>query len=195
MGHGNKLASIVKIFALTDSEWRTLVSDCEKIVQRAIALHEKFLTSTHIYHISNEGYVYVLDNGVKVHKRAFLHDLEKSKCENIMQNRKLFSLEKMNPRPTLQQLDQGGFELVLVTVPALLMRQVGKADVVRESKVVRKQQALVSWMVPAPKPEGNDSHGGRGEGGLSKPVPEHKRSLISQMFYPKQEKIWGGWGS
>jgi len=138
------LASLFKVFR-KDKDWNKLCHAChESIVKPAVELHEKLMTSTHHFYLDLNPYI--IWNGRQELEMSpeFLHDLPKLKCENILQNRKLFSVTKLDPQPSKQQLYKE-LSNVATVVPALYMRQVGKGDVIKEPTAVRMQQVLVAW--------------------------------------------------
>jgi len=109
-----------------------------------VRLHEKLMTSTHHFYLDLDTYVVWNANQDLEMSPDFVRHLPALKCENILQNRKPFSLAKLDPRPGKEQLYR---ELVNVAtvVPALYMRQVGKGDVIKEPTIVRPQVVLVAW--------------------------------------------------
>ncbi|KAK4238358.1 hypothetical protein C8A03DRAFT_15155 [Achaetomium macrosporum] len=139
-----EVAFLFKVFK-KDKDFSKLCYVCQDhVVEPAVKLHEKLLTSTHHFYLDLNPYVMWNSRQELETSPDFFDDLPKLKCENILQNRKPFNVTKLNPRPTREQLYQ---QLVMVAtvVPALLMRQVGKGSVIKDPIIVRPQQVLVAW--------------------------------------------------
>ncbi|KXX73605.1 hypothetical protein MMYC01_209753 [Madurella mycetomatis] len=142
-----ELASLFRVFK-KDKDWTKLCYSCqEEFIRPAVALHEKFVTSTHHFYLDLNPYMIWSGRQSLETSPDFLDDLVNLRCENILQNRKPFNVAKLDPQPTKEQLRRELANVVTV-VPALYMRQVGKGDVIREPAVVRMQQVLVAWGPP-----------------------------------------------
>lgn len=142
-----ELASLFRMFK-KDKDWAKLCYSCqEEFIKPAVALHERFVTSTHHFYLDLNPYMIWSGRQNLETSPDFLDDLPNLKCENILQNRKPFNVAKLDPQPTKEQLHRELANVVTV-VPALYMRQVGKGDVIKEPAVVRMQQVLVAWGPP-----------------------------------------------
>ncbi|KAJ4307291.1 hypothetical protein N0V88_000674 [Collariella sp. IMI 366227] len=139
-----ELASLFKLFR-RDTDWSELCYACQDhIVKPAATLHEKLLVSTHHFYLDLNSYVVWNTRRELETSPDFLDDLPKLRCENILQNRKSFSVAKLEPRPSKEQLCRELMNVATV-VPALCMRQVGSGGVIKEAAVVRPQQVLIAW--------------------------------------------------
>jgi hypothetical protein len=138
------VASLFRVFR-KDKDWNKLCVACQDgIIKPAVRLHEKLMTSTHHFYLDMNPYIIWTSRQELDISPDFLHDLPKLRCENILQNRKPFSLAKLDPQPSREQLCRE-LNNIAAVVPALYMRQVGKGDVIKEPTVVRMQHQLVAW--------------------------------------------------
>jgi hypothetical protein len=139
-----EVASLFKVFR-REKDWNRLCLACQEgIIKPAVTLHEKLMTSTHHFYLDLNPYILWNSRQELEMSPDFLQDLPKLRCENILQNRKPFSVTKLDPQPSKEQLYKD-LNNVATIVPALYMRQVGKGDVIKEPTVVRMQQVLVAW--------------------------------------------------
>ncbi|KAH6848110.1 hypothetical protein B0I37DRAFT_376708 [Chaetomium sp. MPI-CAGE-AT-0009] len=139
-----EVASLFKVFR-REKDWNKLCLACQEgIIKPAVTLHEKLMTSTHHFYLDLNPYILWNSRQELEMSPDFLQDLPKLRCENILQNRKPFSVTKLDPQPSEEQLYKD-LNNVATIVPALYMRQVGKGDVIKEPTVVRMQQVLVAW--------------------------------------------------
>jgi len=132
-----ELASILRFLRGDQPLKKLAVSLYEAVLVPAIALHEKLQTSTHHYYLD-------LNHTGNGPTAAFLADLPNLRCENLLQNRKVFNVLKLDPQPSGPELRKN-LMLVASTVPALYMRQVGRGSTIKDPVLVRKQQVLVAW--------------------------------------------------
>lgn len=181
-----ELANLFKPVMKKDKDWsRTCPTIRDEIIKPAVALYERFLTSTHHFYLDLN--TYMVWNGRQNLETTpdFVDNLAKLKCENILQNRKPFNVAKLDPRPTAEQLRRELTNVVTV-VPALYMRQVGRADVLREPVLVRMQQVLVAWGPPEKR---------------EKFLANSERTLLHRLYNLQREKpergqegsVWGNW--
>ena len=141
------LSHAFKLF-LEDNEYKPFCVSCqEAVIEPAIRLHEKLLTSTHHFYLDTNPYILWNQQRELEMNPEFFQHLDDLHCENILQNRKQFVAEKLNPIPTFEEL-KVNLTNVLTVVPGLYMRQVGKGNAIKPPVVVRKQQILVAYGTP-----------------------------------------------
>ncbi|KAK3315465.1 hypothetical protein B0H66DRAFT_583954 [Apodospora peruviana] len=140
-----ELASVFRIF-YKDIDFNAFHCSCqEHVIQPAVEFHEKLLTATHHYYPVVNSYILWGPNQVLEEKsQDFIDNLSDLRCENVLQNRKLFNIAKLNPKPTRADLLNDLINVATI-VPGLYMRQIGKRDTLKTPKVVRRQQMLVAW--------------------------------------------------
>lgn len=144
----------------------------DTVIKPALRLHEKLLTSTHHFYLDINPHI------VWNHQRDlemspdFFENLDKLQCDNILQNRKHFNVEKLDPAPTLEDL-KINLTNVLSVVPGLFMRQIGKGDAIKPPIVVRKQQVLVAYGSPDKK---------------QKFMDKGQRTLLSYIYFAQKER-------
>lgn len=73
-----------------------------------------------------------------------LGDLDKLDCEDIFNNRKRFNPAKLSRPMTANELLHLLYP-ICVTCPRLMMRQVGRGEILKDPAVVRKQKTLIAW--------------------------------------------------
>jgi hypothetical protein len=119
----------------------------DNVIKPALRLHEKLLASTHYFYLDINSHIVWNRQRELESSPSFFENLDKLQCDNILQNRKHLNLEKLEPRPTLEDL-RANLTNVLTVCPGLYMRQVGKGDAIKPPIVVRKQQVLVAYGDP-----------------------------------------------
>lgn len=107
-------------------------------------LYEKLQVSTHHFYLDVNPFMAWSTNGNLMSSAEFLDTLNTLDCRNVLQHRKAFNLAKLDPEPTPTEL-RHDLVNVCTVVPALMMRQVGQRDAIKEPVTVRKQQMLVAW--------------------------------------------------
>ncbi|OIW27610.1 hypothetical protein CONLIGDRAFT_633977 [Coniochaeta ligniaria NRRL 30616] len=144
----------------------------DAVIKPALRLHEKFLTSTHHFYLDiNPHIVWNQQRDLEM-SPEFFENLGKLQCDNILQNRKHFNVEKLDPVPTLEDL-KATLTNVLTVVPGVYMRQIGKGDAIKPPMVVRKQQVLVAYGSPEKKHKFMDKGG---------------RTLLSYVYFGQKER-------
>lgn len=106
--------------------------------------YEKLQVSTHHFYLDMNPFMAWGSGGEVLCSGEFIDNIEKLDCRNVLQNRKVFNMGKMDPKPTASELRHHMVNVCTV-VPALMMRQVGQRDAIKEPVVVRRQQMLVAW--------------------------------------------------
>jgi hypothetical protein len=148
------------------------ISCQDSVVKPALRLHEKLLTSTHHFYLDvNPHIVWNQQRDLEM-SPDFFENLDKLQCDNILQNRKHFNVEKLDPAPTLEDL-KASLTNVLTVVPGLYMRQIGKGDAIKPPIVVRKQQVLVAYGTPEKK---------------QKFMDKGQRTLLSYVYFGQKER-------
>ncbi|KAB5583556.1 hypothetical protein GE09DRAFT_1278750 [Coniochaeta sp. 2T2.1] len=138
------LAKGFKLFR-TEKEFVPFCISCQDaVIEPAIRLHEKLLTSTHHFYLDTNPYIISNQQRGLEMNPEFFENLDNLQCENILQNRKHFNAIKLDPSPTFEELKET-LTNVLTVVPGMYMRQIGKGDAIKPPVVVRKQQVLVAF--------------------------------------------------
>ena len=114
----------------------------EDVVEPAMRLHEKMQMANHHFYLEMIQFVQFGPRREDLTIPTFYDAVPFMDCINLLQNRKKFNIEKENPSPT--ELRMKMFPVLTVT-PALIMRQYGQGDSMREKVAIRKQQCLVAW--------------------------------------------------
>lgn len=174
-----ELASVLKIFCKKEKyQWfcENLEANC---IRPAMALYEKMQVSTHHFYLDINPYIVWGPGGELSTSQEFIESLAKLDCKNILQNRKAFSLAKIDPPPSKKELYHCMTNICTV-VPALFMRQIGQKDAIKEPTVVRKQQMLVAW--------GTDEK-------RQKFMENGERPMVAHIYFSKAERpAEGSWG-
>ena len=145
-----------------------------------MALYEKLAVSTHHFYLDINTYMSWARRSGHISCSAEFHNqINKFDCKNCLQNRKVFSLAKLDPQPSKAELREN-LENICTVVPALYMRQIGQKDSIKEPTIVRKQQMLVAWGNEEAKKKWTDSE---------------EKSIVGQLYFTKIDKFEGGWAS
>ncbi|KND94052.1 hypothetical protein TOPH_01194 [Tolypocladium ophioglossoides CBS 100239] len=157
---------------------------CEGIqdncIEPAMRLYEKFQVSTHHFYLDANPFMAWGSNSQLIASPEFVAALDKLDCRNILQNRKAFSLAKLDPQPSKKELHHHLLNVCTV-VPALCMRQIGQRDAIKEPTTVRRQQMLVAW-----GPEER----------RKKFVDSGDRTIVSQLYLgARSERSESSWAS
>lgn len=137
------LTRILNVFARKVPPESICEAVLEQIVQPAMRLYEKIQLSTHHYYLDMTIYGTLnQSNRSFIVTEDFYDDMHKTDCIDLLRNRKKFNLEKENPSPAELHAKM---EYLFTLYPALVMRQYGQGDSIREGVVVRKQGNLVAW--------------------------------------------------
>lgn len=146
-----ELASIFEVFWPKTSHMNDIYLEFQNnCIKPAMMLHEKMLISTDHFYTDINPYILHDPRQGLISSPDFVDHVESLDLSDILQNRKKFSLAKLDHRPTRQELRQC-LTNVVTLVPALYMRRVMSGDVLSEETLVRKQQLLVTWEPPEKK--------------------------------------------
>ncbi|KAF4980602.1 hypothetical protein FZEAL_3415 [Fusarium zealandicum] len=138
-----ELGEILKIFC-TKEDWQWFLDNLsEQCVVPAMKLYEKMQVSTHHFYLDINPFIVRLAGELSM-SPEFISSVKELDCKNMLQNRKAFSLDKMDPPPSRKELYHRLLNVCTVA-PALYMRQIGQRDAIKEPIVVRKQRMLVAW--------------------------------------------------
>ena len=166
------LVSLFSIFH-KDKDWSRACYSCQDdVIKPAIAFHEKLLTSTHHFHLDLNPLVFWDSEQELQTSPEFFDNLPRIKCQNILQNRKLFNLAKLDTQPTREELIEN-LSIVVTVSPALYMRQIGKGDTIKEPAIVRQQQVLVAW---------------GGQEKREKFMADAERTILNRIYYAGRDK-------
>ncbi|KAM0249120.1 hypothetical protein ACHAP5_003060 [Fusarium lateritium] len=138
-----ELASILKIFFKREQFQWFCENLSKRVVVPAMKLYEKFLISTNHFYLDINPFI-VRSGGELTTSTDFVDTVRKLDCRNVLQNRKAFNVEKLDPPPSKKELYHR-LQNICTVVPALYMRQIGQRDAIKDPIVVRKQQMLVAW--------------------------------------------------
>ncbi|KAK0389790.1 hypothetical protein NLU13_3363 [Sarocladium strictum] len=126
-------------------DWDAFCKDISaSCVQPAMQLYEKMQVSTHHFYLDINPMMAWRRDGSLITSPEFYDSVHQLDCQNILKNRKTFSLAKLDPQPSSKELSQGLLNVCAVT-PALYMRRAGQRDAMKEPTLVRKQHSLVAW--------------------------------------------------
>ncbi|KAF4339986.1 hypothetical protein FBEOM_6070 [Fusarium beomiforme] len=174
VGMSEELTDILNIF-IGEEQYPNLFQDLfDLVIYPAMRLYEKLQVSTNHYYLDIDHFI------VKVYEElnttpSFVASLTNLDCKNILQNRKGFNVEKLDPPPSKQELCCR-LHNVCSVVPALYVRQIGQKDTIKDPIVVRKQQILVAW----------------GSGEKQRVYQDNgDRSLISQLYALNSSEGYG----
>jgi hypothetical protein len=167
------LAEILKIFCPEGNNgWNDFCCGFQdNCIRPAMDLHEKFLTATHHFFLDLNPYMVWTPKHTVEPSAEFFEKLDEMEMENLLQNRKKLQLAKLDPQPTLEDLYENLTNVVTVA-PGLWMRQVGRADVVKDRKLLTKQSVLVAFGSPEKREAASKA----------------KPGLMSQILFQKNEK-------
>ncbi|KAM5351867.1 hypothetical protein ACJ41O_004590 [Fusarium nematophilum] len=138
-----ELSDLLKMFC-TKEKWQWFCENMsEQCVVPAMKLYEKMQVSTHHFYLDINPYI-VRHGSDLTMSPEFFDSIRTLDCKNVLQNRKAFNVDKLDPSPSKKELYHRLLNVCTV-VPALYMRQIGQRDAIKEPMVVRKQQMLVAW--------------------------------------------------
>lgn len=172
-----ELAQILKVFCKKDKyQWfcENMEGNC---VSPAMKLYEKMQVSTHHFYLDINPYITWGSGGDFNTSPEFVDTLKNLDCRNVLQNRKAFNINKLDPQPSKKELYHHLLNICTV-FPALLMRQIGQKDAIKEPMVVRKQQMLVAWGAEEKR---------------NKFVENGDRPLVSHLYFHKSERQGESW--
>lgn len=145
-------------------------------------LYEKMAVSTHHFYLDINPYISWRGNGAGSDRFSlsteFVDSVKDLDCRNVLHNRKVFNITKMDPMPSKTELYHH-LENVCTITPALYIRQIGQKDAIKEPAIVRKQQLLVAWGSEEKRREFQK----KGD-----------RTLVSHLYDLKMERSGEGWG-
>lgn len=119
--------------------YRSLDSE---IIKPAFQLQEKLQRSIHHFYFELNPYNHTDSNPARA--AMILNEWEKVDCEDLFNNRKRLDLSKFLPLPSKEEILENLYPLC-TTCPCLMMRQVGRGNVIREPTVIRRQKVLAAW--------------------------------------------------
>ncbi|KAH8677907.1 hypothetical protein BX600DRAFT_431217 [Xylariales sp. PMI_506] len=134
-------------FAFFDpsSKLNMLSSLENEIIRPAMLLQQKIQTSIHHFYFELSVYEFDSHAMAQLPRSALLlHELDKVECEDVLNNRKKIDITKVSPPPSREEALEHMYP-ICVTSPRLMMRQVGRGNVIRDPTIVRKQKVLVAW--------------------------------------------------
>ncbi|RYP52060.1 hypothetical protein DL768_002743 [Monosporascus sp. mg162] len=120
-----------------------------KITRPALELQEKMESSIHYYWFALSQYEGSSYGAVSGHVRAskLLAELDEVDCEDVFGNRRRWDPTKLHNPPSQEDALRKLYPICTLS-PRLMMRQVGRGEIVEESRVIRKQRTLVAWATP-----------------------------------------------
>ncbi|KAH7250090.1 uncharacterized protein BKA55DRAFT_594251 [Fusarium redolens] len=127
-----ELSNILEVFSKGEDPHSCYQDLIDLAVYPAIKLYEKLQVSTNHFYLDISPSIAGVDGELNTTSR-FIDLLMRLDCKNVLQNRKRFNLQKLDPPPSEQDLYHN------CTI------QVGQRDAIKNSTVVRKQKILVAW--------------------------------------------------
>ncbi|KAF9762170.1 hypothetical protein IL306_003547 [Fusarium sp. DS 682] len=143
MGMAQELGDILNVFTREEQFPNFFEHLFDLVIYPAMMLYEKLQISTNHFYLDIDSFIVKTEGGLKT-TLNFVDSLRSLDCKNVLQNRKGFNMEKLDPPPSRQELCHL-LHNVCSVVPALCMRQIGQGDTIKDPIVVRKQQVLVAW--------------------------------------------------
>lgn len=143
----------------------------------AMQLYEKLQVSTHHFYLDINPFIMWSGGGELTASPEFIESIKNLDGRNILQNRKAFNMNKIDPQPTKKELYHRLLNVCTV-VPSLYMRQIGQRDSIKEPMVVRRQQMLVAW--------GSEEK-------RRNFIDKGDRTLVSHLYYSKTERSGDSW--
>ncbi|KAF4452482.1 hypothetical protein F53441_4687 [Fusarium austroafricanum] len=138
-----ELANILKIFFKKEQFQWFCENLSSRVVHPAMKLYEKLQVSTNHFYLDINPFIVRVEGELNT-STDFIDSLRNLDCKNVLQNRKGFNVDKLDPAPSKKELYHRLHNICTV-VPALYMRQIGQRDAIKDPIVVRKQQMLVAW--------------------------------------------------
>ncbi|KAI2469103.1 hypothetical protein F4781DRAFT_431781 [Annulohypoxylon bovei var. microspora] len=155
-GHklSTELASLLGFIGQEKNQSTFMESIQSQIIDPALSLHEKFLTSTNDFrmgtHISTRA-EQKFDG-----EAAHLSSLE---CTDIASNHRKFLIGKLKPIPTIEQLREQLY-IICSACPALIVIEFGRGQSLKDPYILCKEEMLVAW-IPDDKSKLNLEHDSR----------------------------------
>ncbi|RYP09870.1 hypothetical protein DL764_001004 [Monosporascus ibericus] len=120
-----------------------------KIVGPALELQEKIRCSIHYYWFTLNQYEGPSYGAVSDHVRAstLLAELDEVDCEDVFGNRRRWDPAKLRNPPSQEDVLHKLYPICTLS-PRLIMQQVGRGEIVKEPRIIRKQRTLVAWATP-----------------------------------------------
>ena len=162
----------------------------EKVIRQAVALQEKIQSSIHHYWFALNDYgggaFPPAATGERDHARAAAELLDESdqvECEDLFRNRRRFDPAKHLQSTGTDGSNGGRNEIlhrlypVCTLSPRLMMRQVGRGEIIKEPTVVRRQRTLIAWASPESRAAKLEKEG---------------HTLMNDLYHIKPPKAEGG---
>ncbi|OTA86923.1 hypothetical protein M434DRAFT_15688 [Hypoxylon sp. CO27-5] len=110
------------------------------IIDPALKLHEKFLTSTNDFHLE-------MDHSFRPGQKfnGEVAQLRGLHCVDVAKNYRNFIIDKLDPKPSVEDLRRN-LHILCSTHPALIVTEVGPGRSLKEPVVICKEQMLVAWI-------------------------------------------------
>lgn len=173
-----ELGQILKVFCKKQDKVQAMYEGLDdNCIWPAMKLYEKLQVSTHHFYLDINPYIVWGPGGDLNTSPEFIDTLKKLNCKNVLQNRKVFDVARMDPEPSKKELYHHLLNVCTV-VPALNMRQIGQKDSIKEPIVVRKQQMLVAY--------GEEEK-------RRKFVENGDRPIISHLYHSKSDRSGESW--
>ncbi|KAI0107420.1 hypothetical protein F4776DRAFT_668223 [Hypoxylon sp. NC0597] len=111
-----------------------------KIIDPALRLHEKFLTSTNDFRLG-------MDHSFRPGQKfdGEVARLRRVRCVDVAKNYRNFIIDKLNPIPSVEDLRRN-LHILCSTRPALIVTEVGQGRSLKKPTVICKEQVLVAWI-------------------------------------------------
>ncbi|RYO80622.1 hypothetical protein DL766_009109 [Monosporascus sp. MC13-8B] len=151
-----------------------------KIIGPAQELQEKMQSSIHYYWFTLNQYEGSSNGAVSDHVRAsrLLAELEEVDCEDVFNNRRRWDPAKLHDPPSRDDLLHKLYPICTLS-PRLMMRQVGRGEIVKEPRVIRKQRTLVAWATPETR---------------ASRLAEEPQTLMNAIYSMRQSRSTGAGG-
>lgn len=108
-------------------------------------LHEKIQTSIHLYWFDLNDYGGVMAGGNDLARASeLLDEFDQVDCDDVFNNRRRFNPAKLHSAHNRNEILHQLYPIGTLS-PRLMMRQVGRGEIIREPRVVRKQRTLIAW--------------------------------------------------
>lgn len=116
-----------------------------KVIKPAMNLHEKIQTSIHLYWFDLNEYGGLMAGGNDLARALeLLDEFDQVDCDDVFNNRRRFNPAKLHSAHDRNEILHQLYPIGTLS-PRLMMRQVGRGEIIREPSVVRKQRTLIAW--------------------------------------------------
>lgn len=127
------------------SQTECYISLDTKVISPAMKLHEKIQTSIHLYWFDLNEFGGLAAGGNDLARASeLLDEFDQVDCDDIFRNRRRFNPAKLHDVTSRNEILHKLYPIGTLS-PRLMMRQVGRGEIIKEPIVIRKQRTLIAW--------------------------------------------------